>query len=105
MLRRSSLEQSPSSKRLKITNAQKLTILSELNQPGVTVSSTAKKYGLDRKQLRQWRQQEVNIRNSDPKGFRISGGGRKLTSEEHEQKVIEQFIHLRAENKAVSATK
>ncbi|KAL0232569.1 hypothetical protein GEMRC1_011316 [Eukaryota sp. GEM-RC1] len=54
-----------------------------------------KKYALDRKQLRQWRQQEVNIRNSDPKGFRISGGGRKLTSEEHEQKVIEQFIHLR----------
>ncbi|KAL0241517.1 hypothetical protein GEMRC1_006752 [Eukaryota sp. GEM-RC1] len=35
----------------------------------------------------------------------ISGGGRKLTSEEHEQKVIEQFIHLRAENKAVSATR
>lgn len=73
------------------------------------VSEAARKFNVDRKRIREWREQEKKLREEDKvcvqkKRKRLSGGGRKPRCEELERKLQAWICSRREERLPVSRT-
>ena len=53
-----------------------------------SIHIAAKKFNVDRKRVREWVQKQEKVRSMKGKGFRLDGGGRKLTDAELEEEVL-----------------
>lgn len=68
----------------------------------LNISSTAKKFEIDRKTLREWIQNEKLIALADPSSFRLSGGGRKLICQEMEDALVSRIEQERMQKQRVT---
>ena len=59
-----------------------------------SIRETAIKFNVDRQSVREWKRQQGSIRSSNSKKKRLSGGGRKVTSEYLEETLL-IWIHER----------
>ena len=73
----------------KYTNAQKLEIVAFARRSAILGAS--KKYDVDRKCIREWLEKENQLRNADPRVYRLSGGGRKPQAEALEDELENLF--------------
>jgi len=65
-------------------------------------AKTSKKFKIDRKTLSEWIKNESEIKSSDPKRFRLDGGGRKINSETLEDILLNKIEDERLQKKRVS---
>ena len=64
----------------------------------------AARYSVDRKRIREWLQEEDALRSQRQDAYRLSGGGRKLTSEELEAILLERIFFERSNKNRVTRT-
>jgi hypothetical protein len=84
----------------KYTLKQKLDIAREAR--GSSIYAASKKYGIDRKRIREWIEQEEKLEDEDPAAFRISGGGRKPCATEIEEMLCARIEDWRLQKLRVS---
>jgi hypothetical protein len=84
----------------KFTVQKKLRMVEEAKR--TNLNSTAQKNNIDRKQLREWMKHEVQLQQVAPSAYIISGGGRKLLSEEFEDLLCEKVLSTRLEKLRVT---
>ena len=93
-----------SSKKNKYSIEEKLSILEEAKAK--SLHSIAKKYGIDRKSIRDWSNQEEQLKEQiNYKKYMITGGGAKsLLSKENELDIVNWIIHTLKLELPVSST-
>lgn len=93
-----------SSKKNKYSIEEKLSILEEAK--GKSLHSIAKKYGIDRKSIRDWSNQEEQLKEQlNYKKYRITGGGAKSQlSKENELDIVNWIIQTRKIELPVTST-
>ena len=88
------------SKRKSYDAAFKLSVVSFAQQCGNR--STGRRFGVNERQVRDWRKQQKQLESLKSKKKRLEGGGRKAAHPEMEEELLKWIEVLRAENLKVT---
>jgi len=85
---------------------QKYTVEEKLNAVrrarATSVYRASKELDIDRKRIREWKEQESSLLEHDRNSYRLSGGGRKLSSNELEELLVEHILEQRLQGLRVT---
>ena len=84
----------------KYTVTQKLAAVAEARS--TSISEASDKLGIDRKRIREWKENEEELRAAEPASFRLHGGGRTMKSDLHEELVMKYILEKRLNKERVT---